>query len=261
MLSKAYKTLRENPVLILLHVAYMLVTAFVFYLFRPHQINQNDITELLINTFIMFLTSLVMGILGLIYFTGYSNMIAQAVTAGKTSIGSFFPGIKHFFGRLLLATLLMFSMFVGFSIILSIAIIPVTMMLTFSNQGDPVVAATNLTLIITPFISLCVIAVIPFIILWLPALFIDDTGVIDSMKRGMKAGVKNYGILMLWTAIVYLPAFIYTMMNMGAAQAGIIMAPGYIAMLLVSTILSLFYFIMIFILYKEKRINAGISNV
>jgi hypothetical protein len=257
MIGKALKLLKENPVIILAYIVYMALCSAILFTLMPGKYDQTDIVEMLLATARILAMSFIAGAVGLVFISGFGHMLAEAVTAGRTSIKSFLPGIKVFFVRLLLAVLLLIAIYIGFSIVLSIAYVPLMLILSLNNPGNMATPGSPGIIVLTSGLYLAVLASIPFIILWLPAIFIDNIKVIAAFKKGIKSGTKNYGILFLWTLILYLPTFIYMVGNMSSIASGITFSIGYAANLILTAVISLIYLPAVFILYNEKRLPGG----
>ena len=260
MLKKSLNILKSNPVMILLYALFMVVTFLIIFTLYPKDINQftnPDVTKFdfagyLVMMGKMLIAALLMYALGLLFYSGFGNMITEAVINGKTSANSFLPGVKKYFVRVLLASLLLMAFSIAFSIISSIITVPI-MLLSIRN-----VAITSLSIIITLILTLVIIIILPFILLWFPSIFIDDVGVIPGLVKGAKAGVKNYWKLLLVILIIYLPVTANIMINFKSIENGNIFTPGYLIMGLLSVIMSLVSFPVFFLIYKENKPQQSI---
>ncbi len=256
MISNAFRLLKRNPVLIFLFLLYMLILDTAAFFLMPHRMDQTDTLALLITTAALMLFSLISGVTGLVFFSGYGHMLAEAVTKGTTSLRSFPAGIARFFSRLFLAFLLLIAIAIGFSIVIVTALIPVSLLMTMGGLAG----ASAAGIVTTSVVSGLVILSIPFIMPWIPALFIDGAGVIDSLKAGLRAGARNYGALLLWTVILYAPSLIYTLFNLSSMNQGELFTPGYFAVTLLTSVLSLIFTPALFELYNKKRRPAPLPD-
>lgn len=203
MIGKALTLLKTNPVIILFYIIYTVITSVFLIVLIPGKIDQTDIVDLLLAAAGIMLSAFFVGIIGLVFLSGFGHMLAEAVTTGKTSLRSFFPGIKRFIIKLLLTFLLFLAIYVAYTIILSIAFVPVMLLLAMGNPQNVAAAGTSANVTLTAVFSLAVLASIPFVILWFPAIFIDGVRITEALKRGFKTGIKNYGILLLWNLVLY----------------------------------------------------------
>ena len=253
MIKKSLHLLKNNTVIILFYAIYLVVMFLIVFTLYPKDMNQfNSMNP---NSFDfaayfnamakIFFASILMYACGILFLSGFGCMISEVVLEGKTKATSFLPGISKFFVRVLLASLLLIAFYIGFSIVLSIIIIPITfIMLAYGNMA---------TLIITLIAAVAVIFTIPFIILWFPSIFIDDAGVIQGLINGAKVGVKNYLKLVFVLFVMYLPIFAYIIVNFDSMSKGVIYTPSYFIMCILAAIISIVAIPIIFIMYKENR--------
>lgn len=179
--------------------------------------------------------------------SGFGNMISETVINGETSAASFLPGLKKYFARVLLASLLLIAFCIGFSSALSIIIIPITVLCVINGSIN------SLNVIIVLIEVVAVTLVIPFILLWLPSIFIDNAGVIQGLKNGVKAGVKNYWKLVLVIWMIYIPSAVNIVINFNTIMDGDIFTLGYLVMYILTAIITIVVLPMIFIIYKENK--------
>jgi hypothetical protein len=256
MLKKSINLLKRNPSIIILYVGYLVVMFLIVFALYPRDMSQFYNTNPTNFDFIAYgitmmklLTALALiSILGLLFFAGYGNMITEAVVQGKTSINSFLPGLKKYFVRVLLAMLLLIAFSVGISVVLSIMIVPVTLIMMV-HGAESIYSVSIITTSITTAL-VCVTS--PFIILWFPSIFIDDIGVIQGLKNGAKAGVKNYWKLLLVILLLCIPTFTNVMINFNKVSRGIIFTPSYYIILILLSMISIVILPAIFILYNDN---------
>lgn len=257
MIAKALDSLKRNPVLIAFYVAYLVVMFAVMFTLYPNNIGMETDPMVAMGAALKMMgVSLLMGILGMVFFAGYGKMVADAVVGVQTSAAAFSEGLKKFFVRVLLAALLLIAFYIGYAIVLGIIMIPISIAFAFGNPGDPTAAAGMIGAITSIIMMIPVLFVAPFILLWYPAIFIDDIGVMEGLKRGAKAGVKCYWQLVLALLVMYIPSIIYMVINfsdLAAMRNTSIFTPGYIAMYLVMSFISVIFIPFIFVAYNEKK--------
>lgn len=264
MVVKSLNLLKKNSVLILFYAAYMVVMYFIVFMLYPKDMSQFsnanpnnfDFTAYFIVMTKLLIALLLMGVLGILFLSGFGNMNSEAVLKGKTSANSFLPGLKKFFVRVLLSSLLLAAFSIGLTIVLSIIAIPFTIFAVLSGN------MMN-SIIIVIFTSAVVIFSVPFVILWFPSIFIDDTGVIQGLKNGAKAGVKNYWKLLLIILLMYLPVIVNTAINYSSMANGVIFTPGYIVMCIIVSIITIIAIPAIFLIYEDyqqKRRTMTLNN-
>lgn len=252
MLAKIIDLTKKNPILPILYLLYMALTISLVFLLLPDKLDQTDLVALLLASVKMLIYCIIMALAGLLFFTGFGNMLSIAAAGEKVTIGSFGTGLKKYILKMLLAGLLLVAIFIAFSIALSILLIPVIIIMSMGTAGDTSSISSSLGVVSSIVTALPTVFLMPFIILWFPAIFSDDIKIIEALKRGAKTGTKCYGTLLLWTLIVYLPALIYMIFNSQQLQSGSMLTPSYIAVTAVSVVLSFLYTCVIFILYRQK---------
>lgn len=251
--KNSLQLLKKNPLLILLYFLYSAITGFLVLSLIPGQMDETSLVDLMIffvQLVVLFFASV---ILGLLFLSGFGAMLGEAVMNGKTSLRTFFSGIGKFVLKLLLAGLLFLVLCFAFSLVLGILMIPLGFLMAMNGGGDVQSYTSVYSVSVAVLSTAATLFVMPFIALWYPALFLDPLGVVQTLKRGVRVGVKNYGTLLLWTGCLYLPTLIYTLMGDPAAAQGFTITPLYIVILLLSALLSLIYFPALFLLYAEKR--------
>lgn len=253
MLAKAINLLKKNPVILLFYVGYLVLTYLIVFLLYPTDFGSFteleysfDMREYLIMMAKMLIAIGLLSVLSLLFMSGYGYMVAEATVTGKTSSASFGKGIKLFFVRTLLAMLLTFAIYMGFSFLMSMIFIPFAMFTSISGNLWGIAIITTLMLMV-------VTVVMPFIILWYPAIYVDNLGVIQALKTGLKAGVKHYWRLLLMLLVMFLPAVINTIINYKEMMEGNMFSPGYILTMLLSAIISVVVIPYLFVVYHEGR--------
>jgi len=255
MIKKSIKLLKENPVLILFYLIYMAIAFTILFLLYPHHINQRistsnlDLVAYAITMIKMLIALGLIAALGIVFISGFGNMLREAVINGTTSKSSFFPGVKRFFVRSLLAAFLYFGFAIVLGIVMSIITIPITITQVLNGHESiefMSIIITVITMTITTFS-------LPFLMLWIPSIFVDDTGIFQALKNGVRMGVKNYWKLVLALVIIYLPSGILMLFNYPVVMNGEIFAPAMLVMYLLSAIISIVFILFLFVLYWEKR--------
>lgn len=259
MFKKSIHLIKNNPIIILSYGIYLAISFLLMFFLYPKSLGidtymANDMFDYSLYMATMrnlLIAILLIFIISLFFISGFNNMVREAVFTGKTKIYSFIDGIKNYFGRVILSVLLMVAIVVVASILLGILSIPFTIMAASNGIGS----IYTVTLVIMLVTLLLFLVPAPFLILWFPALFLEDTGLIRSLKMGAKAGAKNYWRLLLVTLLLVSPQMIYTLLNYNVMMTGTIYNLGYFIMLGIMAVLSLIYNIYTFVVYHEYRIG------
>ena len=259
MLKRALQLLKRNPVIILIYAGYMLLSLLLMLLLYPKNIQQFmfdtqgmfSMSAYLSGLGKLFLAVILIFLSGLFFLSGFGNMLREAVFSGRTSGAAFLAGIRLYFVRILLMMLLMTGFAFGASLLIGIITVPITVMTIMSGTSSVYFT----TMIIMGITLLLLLIPLPFLILWIPAIFLEDTGVIQGLKAGARAGSKNYWRLALSVLLLYLPMVIYTGFNYDAMSGGRLLTVGYIVLLFVSSVMSLIFTSYIFMVYHYYKIN------
>ena len=259
MLKKTIQLIKSNPIISIFYAVYLAITILFMLLIYPKSIGVDTYTKNGIFDYSLYLTTvrnmlialLLIFITGLFYISGFCNMIREAIFTGKTKASSFVSGIKMYFGRVFLFVLLTIVIVIAFSVLVGMISIPFTIMAATSGT----VSIYAMTMVIMLITLILVLIPTPFIVLWLPALFLEDTGVIRGLKLGAKAGVKNYGRLILATLLLILPQAVYSLLNYNLIMMGTFYSTGYFILLGVMAVLGLIYNIYFFMIYHEYRVR------
>lgn len=270
MLKKSLETLKKNPVIIITYLVVTVVLFLLAFLFLPevnkitdisNEISKNQanpsaidpkqIADMLMAVLKLFLFGIIACVVGVFYMAGFGSMIAEAVSEGKTTLKGFFIGIKRNIKKTILSFLLLLAFSIGFGIIISLISIPFSLFSALKNNYDTQ-AIYNSQRIMQALTSIIMIFAYPFVELWLPAIFMDGRdGVIASLKKGIKAGVKNYKLLVVVTAIMFLPSIglLVFIRDMNSA----ILSPAYIATYIYQAVVTPIVLVYLFKLYKVNR--------
>lgn len=262
MFSKTFDILKRNPIII---IFYLIYSAAAFGLMLPiisGGYNTNDLNEVVTFLLKMAVIYLFMAVFALIFFSGFGQMLAESAVTGTTSASSFIPGLKKYFVRVLLSALLLFAFYIGFCIVLGIMMIPITILIGVmgTNMSDPVALTSLVTSITLGITGLILIFSAPFILLWYPAIFIDNIGVLEGLGRGARASVKNYWKLVLLLIIMFIPTAIYFAVSFPANMKGYTMTPGYVVMYVMCIILSIFLLTATHVIYNDCK-EIGLFDV
>lgn len=276
MLKKSVEILKKNPVLV---ISYFTVTIALFLLailFLPDinkifeiskEIRQNQsdpsmvdsqkVIEMLIAVFKLALFGIFACIIGVLFMAGYGSMVSEAVNEGKPKIRDLFSGIKANIKKVILSFLLFLAFTIGFGIVTSIISLPFSLKSALENNNDTQAVYNNQR--ITQAISyIIMIFAYPFVELWLPAIFMDKKdGVIVSMKKGMKLGVKNYKLLVVVTAAMMLPSL--GVLVFIKDMSSIITSPIYYTACIYQAVIVPVVLVYLFKLYKENSNTLNLT--
>lgn len=259
MLKKTMQLMKSNPIIIIFYALYLAISVILMLFLYPKSFGVDTYTKNGMFDYSLYLVTmrniliavLLIFILSLFYISGYCNMLREAIFTGKTKASSFLTGIKIYFGRVFLFILLTIVVVILFSILVGMLSIPFTIMAVTS--GTVSIFTTTMAIMLVTLIL--VLIPTPFIALWLPALFLEDTGVIRSLKLGAKAGVKNYWRLLLTTLLFVLPQTVYTILNYNLITKGTIFSTGYFILLGIMAVFGLIYSTYLFMMYHEYRVG------
>lgn len=254
MLKKTFHILKDNPVLIGVYLLNMLVMLLILFVLYPKDMSNIGISENGGIDFITYLNAmgkmlfaiLLIFALSLLVASGFGNMMKEAIRGEKITIATFMMGIKKFFVRILLSSLLLFAFTIVVSLVLMILVIMIALLLAFNNPILAVVLGSVLYII-------PLIIIMPFVLLWTPSIVIDETGVMTSLKSSFKAGAKNYWRLLLSMLTIFVPIIVYFIFNYPSTAAGKILTPGYWVLCVVSAFLGVIINSYLYIIYHEYK--------
>lgn len=259
MLKKTMQLIKSNPIIIIFYVVYLTISLLLMLSLYPKSFGVDTYTKNGMFDYSLYLVTmrniliavLLIFILSLFCISGYCNMLREAIFTGKTRASSFLTGIKKYFGRVFLFVLLTAAIVIVFSVLVGLLSIPFTIMAATSGTFS----IYTMTIVIMLVTLVLVLILTPFIVLWLPALILEDTGVIRSLKLGAKAGVKNYWRLILTTLLLVLPQALYAILNYNVMMKGTIFSAGYLVLLGVMAVFGLIYNTYLFTMYHEYRVS------
>lgn len=254
MLAKTFNILRNNPLLIIFYIVYLAVTlAMTISLFPNNYVLEDPLSAVYVFGQVI-VVSILLGIISLLFFSGYGHMLSEAVVNGNTSAHSFLPGIKKYFVRVLVTALLLIVFYIGFSIAVSIIMIPLSIILAVGSVGNPTASVALISTLFIVIIFVILLFVLPFVLLWYPAIFIDDVNSIEGLKRGARAGVKSYWKLVLAILVIYIPIILYFAIESPFDLTGAVTySPFYYISIILSSLLSMILLPYIFVVYNEVR--------
>lgn len=259
MLRKTLQLIKENLLILMFYTFYLGINILVMLTLYPKSFGMDAYTRNGRFNYFLYMTTmrnilvslLIIFALSLFYISGFNNLIREAIFSGKTRASSFLEGIRTYLGRVVLFMLLMVAIVTVISVFMGIISIPFTIMAASSGSFS----SYGITRVIMVVTMILMILPTPFISLWLPSLFLEDTGVIQSLKLGAKAGVKNYGRLLLATLLLIAPQMVYSVLNISRMQNGPLYTPGYLILFGVTAVMGLIYNIYAFVIYHEYRIK------
>ncbi len=222
--KRAYGLISSHPIILLPQIGNLIIN-IIYSILTINRINnlvigaQDPLSMVanLGNLMIMSLiVPLVMGFVGLIIYTGTGNMIKSAINCNSVSIKDFGEGIKKYLGKIVLSTLL--AMAVAILASLVIAVIGVLLLflgfggLNFTDEGQiypfGTLSTGGIIALVIFILAIIIFAVVISVLisLWLPAIIMDNEGVISGFSKGFKAAKKNFwtilGIGALFTIII-----------------------------------------------------------
>lgn len=277
MLEKSLMTLKKNPMIFIMMAAFMLIMAALslpmisetnkmtdiyteMYDFSGDypQINMQDTMVMMLSSLKIFSYSLVLGILGLCFMSGYGNMVEAAMNEGKASLKIFFYGIRKFFGKVLLSALLLAGIIVGFSVVISLITTPLiivgTLNRTFTStnifESQKVIQIS--TMVVT-------ILLYPLLLMWFPAIFADrKDGVITCFKNGFRASRKRYLQLLPAVALMMLPTLLIYLFSENIFE--MLETPYYLLIYPIQAIILPVVITYLFVMYQTVRSKTKLAR-
>lgn len=264
MLKKTFSLLSKNPTLIIYYILFVFVSASIstgVMVVGFTNVNSNNLQAMASKTLAYWMIFIVISI---IFMSGYGNLLAKIVNNDKGSYKDFFKGINKFIARMVGAFLLVFLLAMGLMIIISLISIPIGLILASQGAISEGMASIIMVLVIGGII----LFIYPLFMLWFPAIFIDDKGVIESLRHGAAVGKKNYWTLILTTIIQSVPSVIFAiydfMVNSANEAAPLnLSSPEYWANIIISTVVSYVIVVFSFVIYKNKsgKTEIQIDNI
>lgn len=235
----------RNPVYIIASLISVLVYRLIyfqliFYLIFYININPGFYGALIFG----FIRETLMLIIATLFMAGIGCALKKITTEGASKPCDLIEGINRYFFRVFKVNLLIFVLsLIGISLIIKPNLI----------MGLILPSATIRTNVLIGLI------VAPFLVSWYPAMFIDDLGAIESIKKALSIGVKAYLKLVFAVFIPLAPSFIYAgyyafprSTDIYASTASVF-SVGYYVFFGASAILSLFALFYIFKIYYKTQ--------
>jgi hypothetical protein len=255
MLNRALEVIKNNAILVILYLSFVLASSAITLVFNPNDMSTMDTNMAFIKILSFLGIMLFMGVCGMVFLAGLGNMLAEAVETGITRIESFLPGIKKFVGRLFLLILITIALYVVFSIFFGV-VIAITMGIAFVLIGSSQEVMNIFVLGGFGIVALLIVFLTPFVMLMMPAMFINDLGIIEAFKTGIRAGKNNYGKLILSFFAITIPSFVFSIFNVLntiKVNTNTSYDPTNIGFSIFNGALNLYVLTLLFLIYKEWR--------
>lgn len=269
VMYKIFQTMIRNPLLIILPVIAVLLSAAA-YMFLKSDMEKvmdsiaeltdmesfvedtglDDVIARLSLTLKSGVISIISGVMTVVFCSGYGNLQSAVLNGGKASLKVFKYGVKRFTGKVLLSFLLMVGIMYGVSFVMSLVTTPI-MVAGFITEGGLSAGLSWIQAVLEIFLIIMTL-VYPFIILWFPATFIDRyEPIIECLKNGLRAGRKKYFRLLPAIIVTMLPALIVFLS--GDNLLTMYRSPGFILMFPYQIIVFPFFLTYIFFMYDSYR--------
>lgn len=260
MISRAIDILKKNTVIIWFYLLSVAVTlVFMYFYMHMDYSNYTHPDQLFAALGQLMIAYLILGVFYLFFVSGYSKMLAEAVSEGTTSAGSFVQGIKSFTLRVFLLSLLTFIFAICYIIALGIIMIPIILLSSAFGIGGLGTASDILSVFTSLFTCAISALVIPFIILWVPAVFIDNTGVIEGLRKGAKTAMKKYWFLVGLTLILSIPSLIDSVV-VNILKDSLFSSPLYWIMTIIILIIGPIISVIMFMVYNDNKETAVLQK-
>lgn len=250
MLKKIVNLLKNNPMIIITYVALVLIYSVPIAVITS-KINTKNVSDMIIYIFYMLLWIIILTILIIVLAPPFLNMLKEASIDGKTGFKSLLRGTRYI-GKFILAALFFMVMFIPLSIMILILLAPVLAVLSSVAQNN-----TDMYLILSQAVySFAMVFIMPFLMLWLPALFFENYGVIDCLKCGIKKVKGNYWELVLAAIALMAPSYILTVCQLITNNQNFAVSytsPSFWIMLIINIIAALASLTFLFLLYAEIK--------
>lgn len=208
--KKAYELINTHPVILVPQIGNLALNIICNVLIMNHAtdftLSVHSPLSMVTSLGSLVVITLVATLVGLIIYAGTGNMIKSAINNNQTSLKDFGTGVKKYLGKIILATLLIIAIMI---LAVLVICIPGVLLLVLSLWGDGFHGKGHIypfnTLTIGSIIALAisVLAIIISVVvigvltsLWMPAVIMDDEGVISGLSKGFKAAKKNF-----WTIL------------------------------------------------------------
>ncbi|MGI6113668.1 MAG: hypothetical protein ACOYEJ_06055 [Mahellales bacterium] len=275
--KRAYGLISSHPIILLPQIG-NIVISIIYSILTINQTNdliigaQDPLSMVtnLGNIMVMSLiVPLVIGFMGLIIYAGTGNMIKSAINCNSVSIKDFGEGIKKYLGKIVLSTLL--AMAVAILASLVIAVIGVLLLflgfggLNFTDGGQiypfGTLSTGGIIALVIFILAIIILAVVISVLisLWLPAIIMDNEGVISGFSKGFKAAKKNFwtilGIGALFTIIILAVVIGLNLLYAAINRTALMDVPPFHYMNIISNIITIIlttiFTVFLFLIYKD----------
>lgn len=204
MLRKTFQLIKNNPNIIIFQVIYIVISFFSTLIL--YSVSQSEISSSIdyILYCVKLLISFVLGLLlGIIFLSGFGHTLSETLISRESGITTFFVGNKKYFMKSMLSVLVLYIInVVSFAILLPTA--SQIILKIFVPYGNDEVRKEFYYI----FIYIINIFIMPFSILFLPAIYIDHYDILPGLIAGMKLAVRNYLKLVWVLSAMYIPVII-----------------------------------------------------
>lgn len=173
-----------------------------------------------------------------VFMAGIGNLLKYIIRGVAPGPGDFIEGVNLYFSRVLKVNLLI--------LIISFLIGPFALIFRPSMM-----MGLSLTQILSSYNVAVIVLISPFFVLWYPAMFINNLGITDSIKKALITGKRLYPKLFLSVFVPLVPALLYlayiSLLNRGFN----IFTYGYYFLFGTTFVISLFAMLYIFNIYDD----------
>lgn len=182
-IKKSFNLIFKNPILFIPALLNFLI-GVIFIIFpianisSLNKIKSHDFSSIAL----IFVIGIVMLIIQLFIYAGKSNMIKQVITVHETSMNDFWYGTRKYTGKIFLGGLL-----IGGAILLATLIIIVPAIFLGKNSG--------FTILLLILFAIAVIILSLFISFWITILVYEDCDIIESFKLSFAFAKRYLGLV------------------------------------------------------------------
>lgn len=230
---KIIQVMMKNPLIIILPVVAVLLLAVPYMLLQPdisrlvdfyagmtdmesfiENIDIEDSILMLSVTLKTGVISLIIAALMVVFLAGYGNLQSAVVNGGKASFRIFLYGIRKFTGKVILSFLLLIGVIYGISFAISLVTTPI-IVAGIIRDGPLQADILGMQMLLQIVMIIIMTLLYPFLILWLPAIFIDreERRVVECFKNGLRAGKKKYFQLLPVIVAMMLPTLLLYLLS------------------------------------------------
>lgn len=202
MLRKTIQLIKNNPCISICQMVYIVI--LFLGLFLLYSVGQNEISSYIDYTLYsgkFFISSILSLLIGMVFIAGFGNALSEVITSGKCGFTDFYVGIKRYYMKSVLSVLVLYIIYVVCSTILfpTVSHIIVDM---FNPYGEIRRISYDVCIYILN------ILIMPFTMLFLPAIYIDHYDIIPGLITGMRLAARNYYKLVWVLSIMFIPIII-----------------------------------------------------